>query len=580
MSEIASLPKIQIKTNNESPEYIFNEELKFWDIDVKIDRNGNQTTTIHFNYLKAYQFLQSNKFFRLEKLVGDYIFIHIEKNIVNQVKPYQIKDFVINFLKQKSLGIYHDEVLNMVFRGGSRYLGPESLSHIEFTELDFLRDEKKCKYMFFQENVWKITSESIEEIDYSQLKGFVWRDKIIEYQPKLTENIYFDIKKSKSGFNFEKKPGFEKSNWLKFLYNTSRIHWRNEANISKVDIENDTNLNLINKLSAIGYLLHRYRDDSRTWAVIAMDNEESPVGESNGGTGKSIIGFGIEEIVQTVYIEGKSKKLTEDPHLFGNVDEKTDLIFLDDVRINVDFEFFYPVITGKLTVNPKGTQRFTIPKNQTPKLYIPTNHAIRGSGNSDERRQFKMAFSDYYNRDRTPESEFKEVFFSDEWSDTQKNHFYNVMARAVQIWLKYGKVDPPIFNLEKRKLRQEIGEPFIEWATVFLEFSELIDKGNEFIKEFGKKDENGKKQFIEFWRYSAWNDFQQSLSMNQRKFYSSNNFRYKLLNYCTYVSSYKAKWILDKKEGGNNGRFSTYNPRTGKTEEYFRIVIEIAKDDS
>ena len=115
---------------------------------------------------------------------------------------------------------------------------------------------------------------------------------------------------------------------------------------------------MASKMTAIGYLLHKYRDKSCEKAVIAMDGRLSEVGESNGRTGKSIVGFAIGEVVPQVYIGAKSKDLEHDPFLFKEVTEKTDNIFLDDVRANIDFEFFFPIITGKLMVNTKGVKRF------------------------------------------------------------------------------------------------------------------------------------------------------------------------------------------------------------------------------
>ena len=87
---------------------------------------------------------------------------------------------------------------------------------------------------------------------------------------------------------------------------------------------------------------------------VAIDGHESFLLLTLAGAGKSIIGFAVGNVIPQVYIGAKSKELENDLFIFEEVSEKTDNIFLDDVRANVDFEFFFPVITGKLTVNPKG----------------------------------------------------------------------------------------------------------------------------------------------------------------------------------------------------------------------------------
>ncbi|MEI6435800.1 MAG: hypothetical protein WCP32_13220 [Bacteroidota bacterium] len=63
-------------------------------------------------------------------------------------------------------------------------------------------------------------------------------------------------------------------------------------------------------MTVIGYVLHKYQDKSCEKAVIAMDGRLSEVGESNGRTGKSIVGFAIGEVVPQRYI-GKLKRAKE-----------------------------------------------------------------------------------------------------------------------------------------------------------------------------------------------------------------------------------------------------------------------------
>ena len=76
-------------------------------------------------------------------------------------------------------------------------------------------------------------------------------------------------------------------------------------------------------------------------------SEQNEIGDSNGRTGKSIICFAIGQVVPQTYIGAKAKDLTDDPFIWEEVTEKTDNIFPDDVRANIDFEFFFPVITAK-----------------------------------------------------------------------------------------------------------------------------------------------------------------------------------------------------------------------------------------
>src|SRR5690606_26737786 len=142
-----------------------------------------------------------------------------------------------------------------------------------------------------------------------------------------------------------------------------------EEDAPSLDEQFMNNRHLVNKLTAIGYLLHDYKNASELKAVIAMDGRISEVGASNGRTGKSLVGAAIEQVIPQEYIDAKNKKITEDQFLFSDVTEKTMNIFLDDMRANIDFEHFFTLITGKLKVNVKGGARFSLNQEDTPKLF-------------------------------------------------------------------------------------------------------------------------------------------------------------------------------------------------------------------
>jgi len=280
------------------------------------------------------------------------------------------------------------------------------------------------------------------------------------------ENGSYDIQLSDNG---------TKCHFLMFLLNASNFYWE-EQKSKEVDPEEayDVAQHFVSKMTAMGYLLHSYKDRSEAKAVIAMDGKLSEIGTSHGRTGKSLFGQAIEQVIPLTYIAAKNKKITEDPFLFEEVSEKTEVVFLDDVRANLDFEFFFPLISGKLTVNPKGGKKFTLTTDQTPKLLISTNHAILGEGASFKDRQAFIAFSDYYNENHKPTDDFNTVFF-DEWDYNLWNLFYNFMAECIQAYLKYGIVKSPEERLELRRLRQTMGEIFLAWADEYFSVPEDFD---------------------------------------------------------------------------------------------------------
>jgi hypothetical protein len=84
-----------------------------------------------------------------------------------------------------------------------------------------------------------------------------------------------------------------------------------------------------------------------------------------------------------------------------------------------------------------------------------------------------MAFSDYYNDNHKPVDDFGINFFN-EWDNRQWNLFYNLMAGCLVLYFRSilegwsgknaGIVTPPMETIEKRRLRQMIGEDFLHWA--------------------------------------------------------------------------------------------------------------------
>ena len=368
------------------------------------------------------------------------------------------------------------------------------------------------------------------------MPNFTWKDKIIPFNPNLLDDPLFKVNQydkvdNQAIIDISKT---HDSDFLKYLINSSSVYWKKKKKTTDELIEEDTHL--LNKLCAIGYLLHTFRDDSKTYAVIAMDLEESEIGESNGGTGKSLLGYALSNILTDAYIAGKKRRLFDDDFVFEQVNERTDLLFFDDVRTNFDFEFLYPVITGKMMVNPKNKSKFTLNKNDVPKVYISTNHAVKDNGKSDKRRQYIIGFSDYYHPDRSPKDEFKRNLFSNEWDFEQWNQFYNLMALAVQAYFKYGKIEAPNKTIIQRKLRQDIGEDFIQWAEIY------------FFQESNLSERNNRKELTE--------DFFQNISANKKKYYSPQKFSKCFRLYAKY-KDYRFNAHIPKTEDNPSQRDKT-----------------------
>lgn len=437
---------------------------KFWYEKVS-EKTGE--TTYKFDYVGCDTFLQNRGFYRLRTSLDartqkDFIFVHYKKPFVEEVTTYTIRDFVLEFAKEfLSRGIN-----NMLKPGAAQYLGPDRLSQIEYCKPQFLIEKSMNNYFYFKNCVWKITQGEIKLLDYSELDHVLWKEHVRDFDAKRTPALLKADKNGDGTFSVTITPTGEKCQFLQFLRRTSDFTFRKkQAGIPITEQDEQNNIvHLVSKLCAIGFLLHEYKDPSMAKAVVAMDGKISEVGQSNGRSGKSLIGQMLDKVTNVAYIDGKSDE--RDPFYWDAVTLKTRIAFIDDVRVNFEFEKFFPCITGNFSINHKSGRKEQIPFSESPKLYIATNHDINGDSGSFTARQWKIAFSDWYNDGYSPVDEFGCRFF-DDWEFEQWNLLYNLCAECIKLFLRFGCVEAPSDMLIIRKYKQIMGPAFEIWADEY-----------------------------------------------------------------------------------------------------------------
>lgn len=480
---LRSLPKFRIGRHiwkfDEDGEMISAQPLEsdemYWQEVKGTDRNGNpKPTTYEFKYGRCFTFLQNRGYYRMMNLDGKtYQFIHVNHPTVRTVEPFEIRDYVTDFTKVAA----NEDVLEMIYKGGVQYLGPDKLSNLNFTRPTFEEPSREFQRLYFREGCWEIKADETKELDYTAVPYNIWSDAKHDFPAVLTKPLITVSLEDDNRFSYTITAEGKRCQYLQFLINASNFTWRKEKQIADGDTEVtiDTDeayeniLHLVSKLAAMGYLALSAKDRSVSRAVVAMDGQQSEVGSSKGRTGKSIGGEAMKHVVPTVYIDGKKKEIESDPFIWDGITEKTKCVFIDDVRTNFSLEFLFANITGDWNVNCKGGKRFTIPFNQSPKIYLTTNHALNGRGSSFIDRQYIIAFSDFYSDEHKPKDDFGGLFF-DDWDFDQWNLFWNLLANCLQIYLKYGCIQAPRERIETRQLRQDMGETFLSWADEY--FSE------------------------------------------------------------------------------------------------------------
>ena len=531
------------------------EDEKFWRKAVKTDAEGEvKSTSYTFRYPPLYTFLERRGFWRFkadEK--SHYVFLN-SNNIVKKVDAPDIKDYTVNFTKALEM----PDVLQLIYSGGSRYLGPDSMSNLSHISLDFHLSGAGFQHLYFNDKFWKVTKNKIQEFPITELDGYVWEHRvktanvtlldplvintnIVTIEQAIANNVPQEHLNDVVGmFEYELTEIGEKCDFLKYLLLTSNYHHREKELTIAQQAENSKHF--LAKVTALGYMSHTYRDENVLKAVVCMDSRESEVGESNGRTGKSLLGMAMEQLLSTVVIDGKQKEMDKDQFLWEEVDSNTDLVFIDDVRVNFDIEAFFNVITGRMKINSKGAKKFTLKREDTPKFIISTNHALNGDGDSFRDRQHLLGFSDYFSATRKPKDEFGSLFFS-EWGHgelDQWNLFYNLQAFCIQTYFKYGLVAAPDKRLMKRKQRQSIGETFISWAD------EFFTKDNYLNREVSK---------IEAYKGLNTKSFLACFP-KQERYINIRIFKKKLIEYCEFrnyiFNPNNANKATGLSHGGNN----------------------------
>lgn len=351
-----------------------------------------------------------------------YLYIKKDDNFIKEFDENRIKDFTLSDLRSRGMIDAFEMCASSLMTFNKNFL-----SMLSTSDIDIQRDTKEESYIYYNNTAIRTTKDSIDLLPYSDIKGLVWEDQVINRDLKLADESDGEFK------NF----------------------------IWKISGENKERYYTFK--SVIGYLLHSYQNEGKPKVIIFNDEMISDV--PNGGSGKGLIHKAISHIKRLSTINGKGF----DPSTqfaYQTVNTDTQVLLFDDIDRNFKFENLFSLITEGLTIEKKGKDAIKIPFNESPKISITTNYTVKGEGSSHLRRVFEVEMASYFNDTHTPESEYGHLMFSD-WSADEWGKFDNYMIRCIQYFLKNGLVESKTVNLEERKLRNETSLEFIEFMDSF-----------------------------------------------------------------------------------------------------------------
>jgi len=409
---------------------------KFW---TKSDKGIVKIVHILFK-----QFLEDNGFYKYCPEGGrNFVFVRVTNNLIDHASEKEIKDFILDYLLD-----LEDTLVYNYFADNTRFFREEFLTLLASIDVYFIEDTKDTAYLYFKNCAVKITHDEVVPIDYIDLGGYVWKDHVIDRNFDLCEVTKCDFEQFISNICF-------------------------------------SDVNRIKSMeSTIGFLMHAYKDLSYCPAVIL--NDEVISDNPEGGTGKGLLMNALSQLKKLVFIDGKSFNF-ERSFAYQTVSVDTQIVCFDDVRKYFDFERLFSVVTEGLTLEKKNKDAIKIPFSRSPKITITTNYAIKGAGNSFERRKWELELHQYYSKEFTPLEEFGKLMFGD-WDDGEWSEFDNYMVNCLRSYLRTGLVRSSFVNLRIRQLSAETSHEFIEWCglingvTPNEKFQELAD-GHKVYKQ-------------------------------------------------------------------------------------------------
>ena len=412
---------------------------------------------IQIDLLKYKLFLERNGFkkhFPNESQKAN--FVNIQSNIVVETSIEKIKDFVLNYLLERG------EIDVWKYCAGYQNLFSENLLlMVESIDLLMLKDNKIKSFIAFKNGILEVTKNEIKLVDYIDVDGYIFKSQIINR-------------------DFVKHDEFE-NDYKKFIENVS--------NQEPLSLE-----------CTLGYLLSTYKNKMNNKAIILNDEVISQNPE--GGTGKGLLVQGLKQIRKVSILDGKT---FDDKKSFPyqTVSPETQILVFDDVLKNFNFENKFSLVTEGMTLERKNKDAVKLTVEESPKMLLSTNYAIKGEGNSHDRRRHELEIAQYYNGKLTPFDEFGRQLF-DDWELIDFERFDNYMVYCLQMYFKNGLISQNAKNLKLRKFIAESSMEFYEWIDESENLSRNIRHGKKDIFNIFVDEYQDFKKWLQVKTFVKW----------------------------------------------------------------------------
>lgn len=479
------------------------------------------------NIIKLRNFLNANGYFTYKNVQEKqgYMYIKIDGRIVSKMDKdtfnRHIETFIDNYLEKRGENVKLRNKVSI----SSRF-SENNLSGLKEISLDFENSGKNFQNWFFKDgSMWTVTANNIQKQSQKSLKKYVWDDELLDYPSDVLcqsfkifyQPEYLKLIDELNQFEIGSKEYLHKkmeiaslkptkiydidildrdNYFLQFLFFTSFAYfeeveragieikrndfWYNLSDILSKDQILEIKIHLINKLTWIGYMMKDYKsmaDDYGLAILDAIDNDETGRRKGAAGGGKSIITKAIKQVKRTLILKAEAEDFCENKHRYENYDGER-VIVIDDMHLKSRIGNMLTDFSEGIEVNPKHKRPRKIPFIESPKIIV-TRNFIDDEGERVDRRLGRMFVFPFFHDNkggrhkvrRRPNDFFGRMLFQDD-SIEDKKKLINLMANCYMANLQYGEINPPLFDLEKFRAINRIGEPLIEFLDTYFENGE------------------------------------------------------------------------------------------------------------
>ncbi|MBO9592760.1 MAG: bifunctional DNA primase/polymerase [Niabella sp.] len=415
------------------------------------DKKSEKLTLVYTRFI---EFLNEQGFglFFYDKGSPIFKIVKCVDNILEETTTERIKKHIETYIKDQSIeGVeYTEEMLLEVIYRNTNIFSANLMEFLRPINIDFLRDTKAECFIPYKNGIVRITKDNVELVNHGGIHKVIWDSDLIDFKVDISQDDESECE------------------FARFVER----------------VTGDDENRLLQAISLIGYILHKYKDPARPYAVIL--GEETEDESKGGGTGKGIFTKAFEHMMPVVTIDGKTFSPNKKNFAYQRIKLNTRAVILQDVIQNFDFQALYNLITEGATIEKKNQDELFIPYKDSPKLIVTTNYAVNDSSNHSKRRLKTIEFAGYFSPEKTPQDEFGHLLF-DDWDNDEWNRFYNFMFFCIRYYLKHGIVDLKQSEKYKlKKLKNQWGEEFMSWFDDYSKNGcsnpqKITDLRNEFL---------------------------------------------------------------------------------------------------